>query len=110
MNPAGLKVHLSDLKDNGMLIINTANFTPKNLKLAGYDENPMDNDSINDYQLIKVDMTKLVETALKDSGLSVLALVISSEKEKFNGPTAVNQSTLTPKADLILFDSSILSS
>ena len=34
MNPAGLKVHLSDLKDNGMLIVNTANFTPKNLKLS----------------------------------------------------------------------------
>ena len=70
MNPAGLKVHLADLKDNGMLLINTANFTPKNLKLAGYDENPMDSASLEDYQLIKVDMTQLVATALKDSGLS----------------------------------------
>ena len=37
MNPAGLKVHLGDLKDNGMLIVNTANFTKKNLTLAGYE-------------------------------------------------------------------------
>ena len=44
---------------------------------------------------------------LKDSGLSVLALVIASEKEKFKGPIGVNQSTLTPNADLILFDSSM---
>ena len=70
MNPAGLKVHINELKDNGMLIINIANFTPKNLKLAGYDENPLDNKSLDDYQSIKVDMTKLVATALENSGLS----------------------------------------
>ena len=33
MNPAGLKVHLEELKENGILIINTDNFTPKNLSL-----------------------------------------------------------------------------
>ena len=70
MNPAGLKVHIGELKDNGMLIINIANFTPKNLKLARYDENPLDNESLDDYQTIKVDMTKLVATALENSGLS----------------------------------------
>ena len=70
MNPAGLKVHLGDLKDNGMLIINTANFTSKNLKLANYDVNPLDGNSLDGYQVIKVDMTKLVATALEDLGLS----------------------------------------
>ena len=70
MNPAGLKEHIGDLKDNGMLIINTANFSPKNLQLAGYEVNPLDNDSLENYQLIKVDMTQLVKTALKDSGLT----------------------------------------
>jgi len=70
MNPAGLKVHLGDLKDNGMLIINTANFTRKNIDLAGYDKNPLENNSLEGYQLIKVDMTQLVSTALADTGLS----------------------------------------
>ena len=70
MNPAGLKVHLGDLKDNGMLIINTANFTKKNIDLAGYEGNPLENDSLNGYQLIQVDMTQLVTTALKELGLS----------------------------------------
>ena len=70
MNPAGLKVHLGELKDNGMLIINTANFTSKNIKLAGYDDNPLDGNSLDGYQVIKVDMTKLVATALEDLGLS----------------------------------------
>ena len=70
MNPAGLKVHLGDLKDNGMLIINTANFTSKNLKLAGYKENPLDDELLEGYQAIKVDMTKLVATALEEIELS----------------------------------------
>tara|TARA_Y100000588_G_C14271472_1_gene932508 strand:+ start:580 stop:2430 length:1851 start_codon:yes stop_codon:yes gene_type:complete len=74
MNPAGLKVHLGDLKDNGMLIINTDNFTPKNIKLAKYDANPLDDNSLENYQLIKVDMTTMVATALKDSGLSTKAM------------------------------------
>jgi len=70
MNPAGLKVHLGDLKDNGMLIINTANFTPKNIKLAGYEESPLDGSLLDGYQAIKVDMTKLVATALEEIELS----------------------------------------
>ena len=70
MNPAGLKVHLGDLKDNGMLIVNTANFTKKNINLAGYEENPLEHDSLEGYQLIQVDMTQLVTTALKELGLS----------------------------------------
>ena len=70
MNPAGLKVHLGDLKDNGMLLINTANFTSKNLKLAGYEENPLDDELLEGYQAIKVDMTKLVATALEEIELS----------------------------------------
>ena len=70
MNPAGLKVHLGDLKDNGILIINTANFTPKNIKLAGYEESPLDGSLLDGYQAIKVDMTKLVATVLEKIELS----------------------------------------
>ena len=48
MNPAALKVNLSDLKAYGMLIANTANYTPKNLKLAGYEEDPLEDSSLDD--------------------------------------------------------------
>ena len=48
MNPAALKVHLEDLKEHGLLIINTDNFTPKNLKLAKYEDNPLDDDSLDE--------------------------------------------------------------
>ena len=71
MNPAALKVHLCDLKENGLLVINTDNFTPKNLKLAEYDENPTESDSLDKkYKVIKVGMTKLVSTALEDLDLT----------------------------------------
>ena len=70
MNPAAFKVHLSDLKGNGMLIVNTANYSPKNLKLAGYEENPLDDKNILDeYRLIKVDMSEMVKKALEDMDL-----------------------------------------
>ena len=39
MNPAALKVHLKDLKENGSILLNTANFTKRNLKLAGWVNN-----------------------------------------------------------------------
>ena len=70
MNPAALKVHLPDLKEHGLLIINTDNFSPKNLKLAKYDSNPLDEESLEKkYRLIKVGMTKLVSTALDELDL-----------------------------------------
>ena len=67
MNPAAFKVHLPDLKENGMLIANTANYSPKNLKLAGYEENPLENkELLEKYKVIQVDMTDLVMKALED--------------------------------------------
>ena len=70
MNPAGLKVHLQDLQKNGTVIINTANFTPKNLKLAEWESNPLEDDTLSEYRAIKIDMNKLVFNALEDLGLS----------------------------------------
>ena len=67
MNPAAFKVHLPDLKENGMLIANTANYSPKNLKLAGYEENPLENkELLEKYKVIQVDMTDLVMKTLED--------------------------------------------
>mgnify|MGYP000747708401 FL=1 len=71
MNPAAFKVHLKDLKKGGTLIINTANFTPKNLKLAEFESDPLeDEDALNEYRLIKIDMTQMVYNALEDLGLT----------------------------------------
>ncbi len=69
MNAAAFKVNLSRLKKSGTIIVNTDGFNPKNLKLAGYDENPLENKSLEDYRLIQIDVTKLTQAALVDFGL-----------------------------------------
>jgi 2-oxoglutarate ferredoxin oxidoreductase subunit alpha len=60
MNPAALKVHLSDLKEGGLLILNTSAFEKKNLDRAGYATNPLE-DSVLDqrYRTHKIDITRL---------------------------------------------------
>ena len=70
MNPAALKVHLKDLKDHGIVIANSANYTKRNLQLAGWEGNPLEDDTLKHYRLIKVDMTGLVISAVKDMGIT----------------------------------------
>ena len=69
MNPAALKVNLADLKTNGMIIANTANYNKKNFTLAGYETNPLEDGSLDEFKLIKVDMNDLVNKALEDIDL-----------------------------------------
>ena len=72
MNPAALKVHQRDLKDGGLLIVNTAAFEKKNLDRAGYTSNPLDDPALEDrYRLHKVDITRLTMDALESVPLNV---------------------------------------
>ncbi len=69
MNPAALRVNLKHLRDGGTIIVNNQGFTPKNLKLAGYEKNPLDDDSLSNYQIHRVDISKLTANALEDLNL-----------------------------------------
>ena len=71
MNPAALKINLKDLKEGGMIIANSDSFDAKNLKMAGYSTNPLEDDGLSRYKLISIPITSLTSTALKDSGLSI---------------------------------------
>ncbi len=67
MNPAALKVHLSDLKPGGLLIVNTAAYEKRNLDKAGYASNPLDDPALAErYRLHKVDMSGLTHQAIAD--------------------------------------------
>ncbi|HFQ94052.1 MAG TPA: 2-oxoglutarate ferredoxin oxidoreductase subunit alpha, partial [Anaerolineae bacterium] len=71
MNPAALKTSLPDLEEGGVIIVNTDAFTPANLKKAGYETNPLEDDSLKNYDVIKVPLTTVNREALKDiEGLS----------------------------------------
>jgi len=71
MNPAALKINLKDLKEGGMLIANSDSFDAKNLKMAGYSTNPLEDESLSRYKLFSIPITSLTSIALKDSGLSI---------------------------------------
>lgn len=68
MNAAALKSNLKSLKKGGKIIANTDGFDSKNLRLANYADgvNPIEDNSLEGYDLIKVDVTKLTREALKD--------------------------------------------
>jgi 2-oxoglutarate ferredoxin oxidoreductase subunit alpha len=68
MNAAALKVNLGVLKKGGKVIINTDGFDSKNLRLANYAEgdNPLENGSLDNYDVIKMDVTKMTREALKE--------------------------------------------
>jgi 2-oxoglutarate ferredoxin oxidoreductase subunit alpha len=66
MNPAALKTNLRDLPKGATLILDTDAFTDRNLKKAGYASNPLEDDSLADYQLHAVPLTSLTVGALKD--------------------------------------------
>ena len=68
-NPAALKVNLSRLRKGGLILVNTDAFNSRNLTKAGWEENPLENEALAAWQLVKVDMTRLTREALKDSPL-----------------------------------------
>ena len=68
MNAAALKVNLKAIKKGGKIIANVDGFDAKNLRLANYPDgvNPLEDGSLEGFELIKVDVTKLTREALKD--------------------------------------------
>jgi 2-oxoglutarate ferredoxin oxidoreductase subunit alpha len=74
MNAAALKNDLKRLKRGGLVIVNTAGFDSRNLKLAGYPEgavSPLDDETLTGYTVYKIDVTKHTKDALKGSPLSM---------------------------------------
>ena len=68
MNAAALKVNLKAIKPGGKIIVNIEGFDARNLRLANYPEgiNPLEDGSLDSYELIKIDVTKLTRESLKD--------------------------------------------
>jgi 2-oxoglutarate/2-oxoacid ferredoxin oxidoreductase subunit alpha len=66
MNPAALKTNLRDLPQGGTLIVNHDAFTERNLKKAGYDTNPLEDGTLEDYHVHQVPLTSLTIEALKE--------------------------------------------
>ena len=70
MNPAALKVNISDLRKGGNLITNADAFIESNLSKVGYSSNPLTDGSLKDYRVFSVKITTLNEHAVDGLGLN----------------------------------------
>ena len=82
MNPAALKVHQKEIAPGGTIICNANAFTLKNLKFAGYETNPLEDNTLDDYfTLYSIEMSKMV--ALANEGLEISSKIIDRTKNFF---------------------------
>ncbi|HZJ06035.1 MAG TPA: 2-oxoacid:acceptor oxidoreductase subunit alpha [Nocardioidaceae bacterium] len=70
MNPAALRANLGDIKKGASIIVDSHDFTSRNLKRAGYPENPLDTDALDEYFVHDFDLTGMTVEAVKEFGLS----------------------------------------
>ena len=66
MNPAALKANLKDLPRGADLIVNTDEFTKRNLAKVGYDKNPLEDGSLDQYSVHPVPLTSLTVKSLEE--------------------------------------------
>lgn len=71
MNPAALKVNLPNIKKRGLIIVNESVFTEANLKKATWKSNPLTDDTLKDYQVLKVPLSDLTKNALAEYPLKL---------------------------------------
>ena len=69
MNPAALKTNVGALRDGGLIIADEGEFTARNLTKAGYAASPLDDDSLNRWQLVRFNISQLTLDAVKPFGL-----------------------------------------
>src|SRR5713101_7780863 len=70
MNPAALQVNLKDLRVGGLILVDRAAFTERNLLKAGFPANPLEDDTLAPFRVLKLDVTKLTEEAVKEFGVT----------------------------------------
>ncbi|MEC9058128.1 MAG: 2-oxoacid:acceptor oxidoreductase subunit alpha, partial [Actinomycetota bacterium] len=69
MNPAALKAQLHNVIQGGAIIVNTDAFNERNLEKAGYEDNPLDDDSLNSYKTYPVPMSQITRDAVAEHGV-----------------------------------------
>ena len=66
MNPAALKTNLKDLPPSGILVVDADAFTDRNLTKAGYDSNPLEDGSLDSFEVHAIPLTSMTIEALKE--------------------------------------------
>jgi 2-oxoglutarate ferredoxin oxidoreductase subunit alpha len=66
MNPAALSVNLKDVRPGGIVVVDAAAFTERNLAKAGYSSNPLEDGSLSNVRVLSLDIDRLTEEAVKE--------------------------------------------
>ena len=69
MNPAALKVNVTDLRPGGLIIADSGAFGERNLRKAGYAANPLEDSTLARFEVVPLDITRLTLDAVKPHGL-----------------------------------------
>ena len=69
MNPAALRANIGELAPGGTLLVNSDTFETRNLEKAGYQANPLEDDSLAAYRVIQVPMTTMTLESTKELGV-----------------------------------------
>ncbi|MDR0927856.1 MAG: 2-oxoacid:acceptor oxidoreductase subunit alpha [Ignavibacteria bacterium] len=75
MNASSVKVNLPNVREGGIIIVDTNGFTDKYLTLAEYPSNPLEDGTYSKYNMVKIDIKGVMEKELAGSGLSPKNLV-----------------------------------
>jgi 2-oxoglutarate ferredoxin oxidoreductase subunit alpha len=82
MNASSLKVNLANLKKGGIIIVDTEGFDARNLGLAKYLVNPLENDTLKEYEVHAIDITKEIKSAFAET--TIPSKLISKTKNIFS--------------------------
>lgn len=66
LNPAALKVNLGDLRDGGLIILDVGAFTSRNYEKAGWTTDPLEDDTLAKYRVVKIDISKMTLESVKE--------------------------------------------
>lgn len=83
MNPAALNANLKWVSKDGIIIVNTDSFSEKNIAKAKFDNNPLEDDTLEGYTVVAVAINKMTKEALKDFDSEINARIIDKTKNMF---------------------------
>ena len=69
-NPAALKVNIGDMPGGSLVIVDAGTFSDRNLKKAGYDANPLEDHSLDNFRVVEIDISKRTLDSVEAFGLS----------------------------------------
>ena len=69
-NPAALKVNLNEIHPGGLIILDSGTFSARNLDKAGFENNPLEDDTLEKHRSLKIDISKLTLESVKQFGLT----------------------------------------